>query len=421
LAAPWWGVLSDERGFTMKWRAVVLTTGLVLGPAPAPAQAGQPDEGEAVVVDSTRHGGRTLALTFDDGPNPVDTPRLLEVLRRHHVKAVFCLWGDFVDAHPKLVRAIVAGGHKLCNHTMHHDNMGTWTPEQIKADLEEANAAIHRAVPGVPIKYFRAPYGSWGQTPQVLPLIVPKFLATDAFFIFLMVQFIRSLPTELDEAARIDGCGHWRIFWRIIMPLCTPAPATTAVFTFIWTWNDFFSQLIFLTDQDLHTVPVALRTFVDGQGRSSWGPLFAMSVVSRVRSGPPTRCRSSSGSTPTCCSTGSAHRKRHGGSWTRSARRSAADDTDRPPGAGRPARRGGDRGGSPVTAVGGQRRAVLHRRRHRLADVPAAPPAAGRRHAARHAGAVGPGTAHRRRSRTRTCPTASASTPRHAVRCRTST
>jgi pectin-derived oligosaccharide transport system permease protein len=112
-----------------------------------------------------------------------------------------------------------------------------------------------------------------------LPLVVPKFLATDAFFIFLMVQFIRSLPTELDEAARIDGCGHGRIFWRIIMPLCVPALATTAVFTFIWTWNDFFSQLIFLTDKDLQTVPVALSTFVDGQGRSSWGPLFAMSVV----------------------------------------------------------------------------------------------------------------------------------------------
>lgn len=151
----------------MKWRAVVLTTGLALGLAAAPAQAGQPDEGEAVVVDSTRHGGRTLALTFDDGPNPVDTPRLLDVLRKHHVKAVFCLWGDFVEAHPELVRAIVAGGHKLCNHTMHHDDMGTWTPERIKADLEETSAAIHRAVPGVPIRYFRAPYGSWGQTPQV--------------------------------------------------------------------------------------------------------------------------------------------------------------------------------------------------------------------------------------------------------------
>lgn len=112
-----------------------------------------------------------------------------------------------------------------------------------------------------------------------LPLIVPKFLATDAFFVFLMVQFIRSLPRELDDAARLDGCGHVRIFWRIIMPLCVPALATTAVFTFIWTWNDFFSQLIFLTDQKLYTVPVALRTFMDAQGQTAWGPLFAMSVV----------------------------------------------------------------------------------------------------------------------------------------------
>jgi multiple sugar transport system permease protein len=111
------------------------------------------------------------------------------------------------------------------------------------------------------------------------PLIVPKFLATDAFFIFLMVQFIRGLPRELDDAARIDGCGHVRIYWRVIMPLCTPALATTAIFTFIWVWNDFYSQLIFLTDPSLYTVPVALRTFVDSQGESAWGPLFAMSLV----------------------------------------------------------------------------------------------------------------------------------------------
>ncbi|TDC69738.1 carbohydrate ABC transporter permease [Streptomyces hainanensis] len=112
------------------------------------------------------------------------------------------------------------------------------------------------------------------------PLIVPKFLATDAFFIFLMVQFIRTLPRELDEAAVIDGAGHWRIFSRIIMPLCTPALATTAIFTFIWTWNDFLSQLIFLTSPDKLTVPVALRNFLDSSGDSSWGPMFAISVLS---------------------------------------------------------------------------------------------------------------------------------------------
>jgi multiple sugar transport system permease protein len=112
------------------------------------------------------------------------------------------------------------------------------------------------------------------------PLIVPKFLATDGFFVFLMVQFIRGLPRDLDDAARIDGCGHWGIFWRIIIPLSMPALAATAIFTFIWTWNDFFHQLIFLTDPDKYTVPVALRTFVDSTTRTAWGPVFAMSIVS---------------------------------------------------------------------------------------------------------------------------------------------
>jgi pectin-derived oligosaccharide transport system permease protein len=115
-----------------------------------------------------------------------------------------------------------------------------------------------------------------------LPLIVPKFLATDAFFIFLMVQFIRGIPRELDEAARIDGAGHARIFFDIILPLMVPALATTAIFTFIWTWNDFYSQLIYLTDPDMYTTPLALRAFVDQQTETDWGSAFAMSVVSLV-------------------------------------------------------------------------------------------------------------------------------------------
>ncbi|HEY4569413.1 MAG TPA: carbohydrate ABC transporter permease [Kribbella sp.] len=115
-----------------------------------------------------------------------------------------------------------------------------------------------------------------------LPLIVPKLLATDAFFVFLMVQFIRGIPRELDEAARIDGCGRGSIFLRVILPLMVPALATTTIFTFIWTWNDFFSQLIYLTDPHMYTVPVALRGFVDSTSSTSWGSMFAMSVVSLV-------------------------------------------------------------------------------------------------------------------------------------------
>ncbi|MFT4210840.1 MAG: carbohydrate ABC transporter permease [Microbacterium sp.] len=114
------------------------------------------------------------------------------------------------------------------------------------------------------------------------PLILPKLFATDAFFIFLMVQFIRGIPRELDEAARIDGAGHFRIFSQIMLPLMTPALGTTVIFTFIWTWNDFFSQLIYLTKPDNYTTPLALRAFVDAQGVTNWGAVFAMSVVSLI-------------------------------------------------------------------------------------------------------------------------------------------
>lgn len=113
-----------------------------------------------------------------------------------------------------------------------------------------------------------------------LPLVVPKFVATDAFFIFLMVQFIRGLPKELFEAARIDGAGHARIFGRITLPLMVPALATTAIFTFIWTWGDFFGPLIYLRTRENFTVSVALKGFVDAQSTSNYGAMFAMSVVS---------------------------------------------------------------------------------------------------------------------------------------------
>ncbi|WP_236023636.1 carbohydrate ABC transporter permease [Bifidobacterium miconis] len=115
-----------------------------------------------------------------------------------------------------------------------------------------------------------------------IPLIVPKFLAMDGFFTFLFYQFIRGLPRDLDEAAKIDGAGHWRIYWQILMPLMKPAIGTTAVFTFMWTWNDFFSQLIYLTDPKLYTVPIALRAFIDATSKSSYGPMFAMSVLSMI-------------------------------------------------------------------------------------------------------------------------------------------
>ncbi|HMR50013.1 MAG TPA: carbohydrate ABC transporter permease [Arachnia sp.] len=125
-------------------------------------------------------------------------------------------------------------------------------------------------------------FSQLGWVNTYIPLILPKLLATDAFFIFLMVQFIRGIPIELDEAARIDGAGHVRIFGQIILPLMTPALGTTVIFTFIWVWNDFFSQLIYLTKPALYTTPLALRAFVDATASTDWGAVFAMCVVSLI-------------------------------------------------------------------------------------------------------------------------------------------
>jgi multiple sugar transport system permease protein len=119
-----------------------------------------------------------------------------------------------------------------------------------------------------------------GWTNTILPLVVPKFLAVDAFFVFLLVQFIRGLPRELDDAATVDGCGPLGVFWRIILPLQRPALAVTAVFTFIWTWNEFLGPLIYLTATDNYTVPIALNAFLDSTGTSNWGAMFAMSSLS---------------------------------------------------------------------------------------------------------------------------------------------
>lgn len=113
-----------------------------------------------------------------------------------------------------------------------------------------------------------------------LPLIVPKFLAGDAFFIFLMIQFFRQLPRELDEAAMIDGCSPFKIYWAIIMPLSLPAMATAAIFSFIWTWEDFLGPLVYLNNMEDYTVPLALRSFISSDGVSQYGPMFAMSILS---------------------------------------------------------------------------------------------------------------------------------------------
>ncbi|WP_418274991.1 carbohydrate ABC transporter permease [Isoptericola jiangsuensis] len=122
-------------------------------------------------------------------------------------------------------------------------------------------------------------FNELGLVNTYIPLLAGKFLAAEAFFVFLMIQFIRGIPRSLDEAARIDGCGHGRTFGRIILPLMRPAIVTTSIFTFIWSWNDFLGPLLYLKRPDLYTLPIALRQYVDQTSVSDYGAQMAMAVL----------------------------------------------------------------------------------------------------------------------------------------------
>ncbi|MBB6633463.1 carbohydrate ABC transporter permease [Cohnella thailandensis] len=114
-----------------------------------------------------------------------------------------------------------------------------------------------------------------------LPLTVPSFFGIP-FFIFMLVQFMRSIPAELDNAAKIDGCNSFMIFYRIILPLTLPGLMTAAIFAFYWHWQDFIGPLLYLSRPDLYTVSLALKMFSDPDTSSNWGGMIAMSVLSLV-------------------------------------------------------------------------------------------------------------------------------------------
>jgi multiple sugar transport system permease protein len=113
------------------------------------------------------------------------------------------------------------------------------------------------------------------------PLWVPAFFGS-AFNIFLMRQFFRTIPEELSEAARIDGCSEWTIFWRIILPLSKPVLATAALFHFLYAWNDFMGPLLYLTRRNTYTLALALQSYASQGGGVQWPWLMAASAVTTM-------------------------------------------------------------------------------------------------------------------------------------------
>ena len=112
-------------------------------------------------------------------------------------------------------------------------------------------------------------FNSFGWVNTWLPLIMPGFFGYP-FFIFLVYQFIRRLPEELDESAYIDGCSKYTIFFRIVLPLIKPALITSMIFATYWKWDDFFGPMIYLTDIKKYTISVALKMFTDPAAQSDW-------------------------------------------------------------------------------------------------------------------------------------------------------
>jgi ABC-type sugar transport system, permease component len=112
------------------------------------------------------------------------------------------------------------------------------------------------------------------------PFIVPQCFAFSAFFNYLMIQFIRGIPRELDESAQMDGLGSFRILGYIIAPLCKSALCTVFIFQFMWTWNDFFNVLIYINSIAKYPLALALRMSIDAESLIQWNKVLAMSFVS---------------------------------------------------------------------------------------------------------------------------------------------
>jgi oligogalacturonide transport system permease protein len=127
-------------------------------------------------------------------------------------------------------------------------------------------------------------FKEFGWLDTYLPLIVPSAFATDTFFVFMLVQFLRGIPRDMEEAAQIDGCNALQLLWHIIVPLLKPALISVVVFQFIWTMNDFMGPLIYLSTVEKYPVSLALKMSIGATEEVQWASVIAISVVALLPS-----------------------------------------------------------------------------------------------------------------------------------------
>ncbi|WP_434692028.1 carbohydrate ABC transporter permease [Hungatella sp. SB206] len=122
-------------------------------------------------------------------------------------------------------------------------------------------------------------FAKFGWIDTYIPFYALAALACYPFFIFMLVQFLRGIPRDLDESAYIDGCGTFRTLMQIILPLMKPSLFSAALFQFMWTYNDYFNSLIFINSGKKYTVSLALRLSLDSESVINWGKIMATSFI----------------------------------------------------------------------------------------------------------------------------------------------
>ena len=122
-------------------------------------------------------------------------------------------------------------------------------------------------------------YNSLGWLDSYLPFYIPALLGTYPFFIFMLIQFMRGLPRDLDESAYMDGCGTFRVYWNILLPLQKPALFSAGLFQFLWTYNDYMNPLIFISSVKKYVISLALRLSLDAESVVVWSRVMAMAFV----------------------------------------------------------------------------------------------------------------------------------------------
>jgi oligogalacturonide transport system permease protein len=127
-------------------------------------------------------------------------------------------------------------------------------------------------------------FNQWGWTNSYLPLVIPSLFAGDTYFLFMLVQFLRGVPKELEEAAKIDGCSYIKTLWYVIVPMLKPSLVSVALFQFMWTTNDFMGPLIYISDMPKYTNSIYLRMSMDGDVGFQWNRILAMSLISIIPS-----------------------------------------------------------------------------------------------------------------------------------------